>query len=392
MIWQDWGGSRGQTRGLTRVSTGVIPQSLGDDARRVLDPCMPRLIPLNFFGIPFGLLGLADSWLVSASFGLAPVAIGRVMVAIAVLAWVVVGSAHLHGIAGSSGRVTFGAELTDPVAGPFVSLVVLTPMLAAADALFPYSHTAGAVVVDIGVAWTIVLAGWFTGQWIYGRLELANVHPGYFLPSVAGGFVASASAALVGQTHLAEILFGLGVISWIVIGSIVLGRLFLGPPLATPLIPTIAIEVAPAAVATFAAFAIDGHRVDTLVRVLAGYGVLMVVAQVRLLPTFLKLKFMPSFWAFTFAWAAVAFAGLFWLGVTHPTGWRTESYVALALITAFVGAIAARTVVALYRGQLIPAHVPAPTAHTTTPDIPRPERLLGVADRGALSTSGASDD
>ena len=32
----------------------------------------PRPIPLNFFGIPFGLLGLADCWLVAASFGLAP--------------------------------------------------------------------------------------------------------------------------------------------------------------------------------------------------------------------------------------------------------------------------------------------------------------------------------
>jgi tellurite resistance protein len=334
------------------VSTGVIPWSSGDHAPCVLDPYMPRLIPLNFFGIPFGLLGLADSWLVAASFGLAPVAIGRVLVAIAVLAWVVVGSAHLRGMLAH--RVRLGAELADPVAGPFFSLVVLTPMLAAADALYPYSHTAGTVVVDVGVASTIVLAGWFTGQWIYGHLELAEVHPGYFLPSVAGGFVVSASAALAGQIGLAEMLFGLGLISWIVIGSIVLGRLFLGPPLATPLMPTIAIEVAPAAVATFAAFVIDGQRVDTLVRLLAGYGLLMVVAQVRLLPTFLKLKFMPSFWAFTFAWAAVAFAGLFWLGVTHPTGWRAESYMALGLITAFISAIAARTVLALYRGQLIP--------------------------------------
>ena len=346
---------------------------------------MPRPIPLNFFGIPFGLLGLADSWLVAGSFGLAPVAVGRVLVAVAVLVWVVVGGAHLRGMAAH--RISLATEIADPVAGPFISLGVLTPTLAAADALYPYSHTAGAVVVDVGAVVTIVLAGWFTGQWIYGHLELAKVHPGYFLPSVAGGFVASASAALVGQTHLAELLFGLGAISWIVIGSIVLGRLFLGPPLPTPLIPTIAIEVAPAAVATFAAFVIDGHRVDMLVRVLAGYGLLMVIAQVRLLPTFLKLEFMPSFWAFTFAWAAVAFAGLLWLGVTHPTGWRAESYVALALITAFIGAIAVRTVFALYRGQLVPAPVVS-----TTPGIHPPGRLLAVTDRAARSTRGANDD
>jgi tellurite resistance protein len=215
----------------------------------------------------------------------------------------------------------------------------------------------------------VLLAGWFTGQWIYKPLELAKVHPGYFLPSVAGGLVASASAGLVGQLGLAQMLFGLGLVCWIVLGSIILGRLIVGPALPGPLTPTIAIEIAPAAVATFAAFVIDGHQVDTLVRVLAGYGLLMVIAQFRLLPAYRRLSFMPSFWAFTFSWAAVSFAGLFWLGVTHLTGWRAESYIVLAMISAFVGAIAVRTVIALRRGQLIPAP-PQPANGAPDPRTP----------------------
>jgi tellurite resistance protein len=177
---------------------------------------------------------------------------------------------------------------------------------------------------------------------------------------------------LIDQKGLGEVLFGLGLICWIVLGSIILGRLILGPTLPAPLMPTIAIEVAPAAVATLAAFVLDGHQVDTLVRVLAGYGLLMVVAQLRLLPAYRRLSFMPSFWAFTFSWAAVSFAGLFWLGVTHPTGWRTESYVVLVIISGFIGAIALRTMVALGRGQLLPALAPVPveaappTATTST--------------------------
>jgi tellurite resistance protein len=51
---------------------------------------VPRLIPLNFFSIPFGLVGLAGCWLVAAMFGLAPVAIGRVLVAVALIAWLIV--------------------------------------------------------------------------------------------------------------------------------------------------------------------------------------------------------------------------------------------------------------------------------------------------------------
>jgi len=197
-------------------------------------------------------------------------------------------------------------------------------------------------------------SGWFTGQWIYGPIELTKVHPGYFLPSVAGGFVASASAGQVGQLRLAETLFGLALVCWVVLGGIVLGRLMVGPPLPPALTPTIAIEIAPAALATFAAFIIDGHRVDTGIRLLAGYGMLMVIAQLRLLPAYRRLSFASSFWAFTFPWAAVTISGLYWLGVTHPIGQRAESYVALTLISVFIGAIAVRTAVALRRGQLLP--------------------------------------
>lgn len=115
------------------------------------------------------------------------------------------------------------------------------------------------------------------------------------------------------------------------------------------------IEIAPAAVATFAVFVLNGQHVDTLVRLLAGYGLLMVLAQLRLFPVYRRLSFSAGFWAFTFSWAAVGFASLFWLGVTQPAGWRAVSFVLLGLITAFIGWIAARTVAAMPRGPLYPA-------------------------------------
>lgn len=180
-----------------------------------------RRVPLSAFSIPFGLIGLADCWLVSARFGLTPVLVGRLLVAIAVAAWAVVGLAYVRSV--RSQRASFGSELADPVTGPFGALAVIIPMLAAADVLYPLNHVAGTVVVDVLIAATVGLAGWFTGQWIYHPAKPAQLHPGYFLPSVAGGFIASASAGLVSQPKLAEVLFGLGLVSWIVLGSIVFG-------------------------------------------------------------------------------------------------------------------------------------------------------------------------
>ena len=123
---------------------------------------------------------------------------------------------------------------------------------------------------------------------------LDRFHPGYFLPTVAGGLIAAEGAALVGQRRLAEVLLGFGVMSWVVVGSLILGRLFFRPLLPPPLQPTMAIEVAPAAASAAAWFAIHGRSIDTVTALLAGYGMLMVLAQLRLLPVYLRLKFMPT--------------------------------------------------------------------------------------------------
>jgi tellurite resistance protein len=321
-------------------------------------------IPLNLFGTAFGLAGLAGSWLAMAETGRAPVAVGDVLIALAGVTWLVVLVAYLRS-ALSAHRLF--ADLTDPVAGPFAALALIVPMLVAAEGIYPHAHTAGRVGLDVFLVLTVLLGGWFTGQWIYIPMNLDAFHPGYFLPTVAGGLVAATGAAQVGQHRLAVAAFGLGLICWIIVGSVIMGRLLFGPLVPPPLLPTYAIEVAPPAVATLAWFAINGGRVDTVATVLGGYGVLMVVAQLRLLPAYLRLPFMPSTWAFTFSWAAVVTAGLRWLQALQPTGYVAWQWVLLALVTALVGAIAARTVVALARRQLLP-RPPAPPVPAESTD------------------------
>jgi tellurite resistance protein len=313
-------------------------------------------VPLNLFGIAFGLLGLADCWLVAATFRLAPVAVGDALTGIATVVWAVTLAAYGWSVVSRPGGVVI--DFTDPVAGPFGSLIVIVPMLAAADGLYPYATEVGRVVCDVLILVTVLVGAWFTGQWLYKPLPLASVHAGYFLPTAAGGFIAAAVAALVGQPELAKVLFGLGFVSWVVLGSIVYGRLILGPPLPPPLKPTITIEVAPAAVASFAYFAIYGDRVDFFVAIIGGYGLLMVLAQLRLVPMYLQLAFAASFWAFAFAWSAVVFASMFWLHAGQPKLWGIYCYVLLATITVLVAAIAARTVVALWRRDLLPVTPP----------------------------------
>jgi tellurite resistance protein len=323
--------------------TGIAP---GTTVAVEAPPAGGRKVPLSLFGMPFGLAGLGEAWTVSARYARTPDLVAEIILVVAAVVWVVVGGAYLRHLVRD--RTVLARDLLDPIAAPFASLAVITPMLLASQGLYPHAGSAGRAVTDVFLVLTVLLGGWFTGQWIYGPLELDKFHPGYFLPTVAGGLIASASSAAVGQERLAEVMFGLGVICWVVLGSIILGRLLFRPMLPPPLQPTLAIEVAPAAVASLAWFEMHGDRIDPAVAVLAGYGLLMVIAQVRFGPMYRRLPFMASTWAFTFSWAAVAAVALVWLQRTHPAGYRIEQYLVLTVITGFIAGIGVRTLRALY--------------------------------------------
>jgi tellurite resistance protein len=333
-----------------------------------------RRIPFNLFGVAFGLAGLAGVWLLMAHEHHAPIAVANVLLGLSAVAWVLVLGAYIRYALADRGALR--RDLLDPIGAPFASLILITPLLLGAQGLYPHAATAGRVVVDVFIALLVIFGGWITGQWIYGPLEIDQIHPGYFLPTAAGGFIAGAVAGAVGQQRLGYVVFGFGIISWLFLAAIVLTRLMTRPLPPIPLMPTLAIEVAPAAVASLGWFSLHGERIDIVLELLAGYGLLMVFAQFRLLPAYLRLPFMPGTWAFTFSWAGVATTAIHWLNDLHPTGFRAYEYVLLVAITALVAAIATRTLIALSRRQLLPPN-PAPAAPHV--EDPQAEALDGRA-------------
>jgi len=131
--------------------------------------------------------------------------------------------------------------------------------------------------------------------------------------------------------------------------------MFFRPMLPAALIPTLAIEVAPPVVAGNTYFILTGGRVDLFAYILAGYAVLMVLVQLRLVPVYLKLTFTPGFWGFTFSYAALAGFALHWTAMMHPLAAPFLGYAVLVAITFFIGGIAVHTLVALGQGKLLPA-------------------------------------
>jgi tellurite resistance protein len=314
-----------------------------------------RLTP-NLFGIPFGLCGLAECWSLAAALARVPAWPADALWVLAAGVWLgILGAYLVDVVAGRRVRT----ELADPTFSPFTALVAIVPMLLAL-ALADHSRALGEAFFFVALALTVLVGAWLSGTWIVADMTLAQWHPGYFLPTVAGGLIAAEGSAALGHDTLARLMFGYGMICWLVMGSIILLRLFTQPALPIPLMPTISIEVAPPVVAGAAWFQINGSRPDALALGLAGYAVLMVLVQVRLIPIYRRVPFGPGWWSFSFSYAAAFAVAIRWLAVEQVPQQRGLTYALLTVVTAGMAALVLATVRRLMRGTFLPRTGAAP--------------------------------
>jgi tellurite resistance protein len=279
----------------------------------------------NLFAVAFGMAGLAQAWSAATKLAGASDWPGNVLWIVAAVTWLITAVAYLANVASQRRWKT---ELSDPTFGPFTTLIVIVPVL---------------------------LAGaWITGDWITDAGDIRRWHPGYYLPTAAGGLIAGGASAALGFTTLSHVLFGLGITAFVLLGSIISYRLFVVPSLPPPLLPTIAIEVAPPVVAGNSWFAINGGKVDTAEAILAGLALLLLLEQLRLISLYRRATFGPGFWAFTFPFAAAATYGVHWLAAEHVPGGAALGYALVGVLTAGFALLAARTVVGLVDGTFLP--------------------------------------
>ena len=334
--------------------------AIGNDERYRPGGHLPR-IPPPMFSIAFGLVGLGAAWQAAAKLLGITLAVPDAIFILAAAVWAVLVVGYL-----AQGPARVLGDWRDGALSPFIPLAVIAPMILAV-ALSRYAFSAGRVLVIVFLALTVLLGGWLTGEWIYAGVPHDRVHPGYYLPTVAGGFVGAYCAALVGLHAIAEAAFGIGILCWILVAAMVLNRLIIRPALPSLLVPTLAIQLAPPVIGGVAYFGVAGTRIDFIAAALGGYAVLMLVVQLRFLPLYVRLRFSLGFWAFTFTAAAAAIDALLWLAATRPPGTTAYAAVVLGLVTLLIGAIAVRSVIAIARRQFFPPHAPTPTPEATEP-------------------------
>jgi tellurite resistance protein len=319
------------------------------------------LLTANLFGIPFGFAGVAQCWSTAHDLELAPAWPSQVLWVVTAVVYVVLLVAYVGNVV-STGRA--GTEVSDQTFGPFTALILILPMLLALD-LARYAPQAGTTIFLVLVVLIALYGGWVSGQWIIADMPLDRWHPGYFLPTVAGPLLAAAGCAARDLDGPARLLLGYGLICWVTLNSIILLRLFTCAPLPSALVPSLAIEVAPPVVAGSAWFAINGGRPDTMAYLLAGYALLMVLVQIRLIPLYLRVPFKAGGWAYSFSYAAALSVGIRWLVAEQVDGRQALTYCLLGVISLALTALAVRTAVGLGRGTFLPPRPAQPTVQAS---------------------------
>lgn len=305
-------------------------------------------LPPNFFSIPMGLTGLAGIWQFAGTFFHVPFQISGTLYLVTTLVYLLLCGAFVRKILFA--RQAAIADLTSPVLGPFNALLLISGMLLALGLEPSAHHVAQGIFLALLVMATL-LGGWMVSRWMITRPDLHALHSGYYLPTVAVGLIGADGLTRFGLMGLAWAFFGAGVLCWLITGPIVLARLFTRPALPPRLIPTLAIEVAPAALAGNAYFSLTSGRIDIVAALFAGYAFLTFLVQLCLVPMYRRLPFAVTFWSFTFPFAALTGYALRWLHFGHFAGSALLTYALLAIITLLIGGIALRSLSVLKRNM-----------------------------------------
>ena len=261
------------------------------------------LVPASAFGVVLGLAGLGGAWRAAHQAWGYPEAVGEALMLAGTVAWFVV--LVLYGLKWIWIAHEARAEVQHPIQCCFVGLVGVTTMLIASAAL-PYSRLAAEVLFGLGAAWTILFAVWRIGGLWQGGRDIAATTPVLYLPTVAGAFVFAIVGSALGLADVAKIVFGAGLLGWLAIDSVSWHRFYVGPEMPPTLRPTMGIQMAPPVVGLQAYLSVTNGVPDLWAHAFLGYGILMALVLLRMLPWVMQQPFSLSYWAFSFGAASIA--------------------------------------------------------------------------------------
>lgn len=297
-------------------------------------------VPIGLFAMVLGIAGLGLAWRKAhETIGLTAL---PATVILGLAGALFAGSAILYGAKLARFPLLVKGEIDHPVKGSFFATVSAS-MVLLGTAAYPAFPGPGFALWAAGAALHLVLTLRIVGRWISHKHDIAHINPAWFIPAV-GNIIVPLLGVKLGLHDVSWFFFSIGIVFWVALFVIVLYRLIFHDDLPPKLMPTLVILIAPPAVGYLSYVGLNGGAADNFARILIHLALFTTLLLASLAPRLARLPFAMSWWAFTFPLDAVSIAALDY-GAANPG--TIAAFVApglLAVSSAAVAVILARTV------------------------------------------------
>lgn len=308
-------------------------------------------LPVALFGAVMGLTGLSSAWKFAGSLYGVPSWIAGFFAAMAILAFLLVGTGY--GIKAATGFNAVKAEFQHPIAGNlfgtlFISLLLIPNQISA------YNLSVARWMWAIGALGMILFAWVIISRWLGQQQQPAHATPAWIIPMVGLINIPIAVPALEirGQDDLLMFSLAIGFFFAMPLFTLVMSRLIFEKPLSLSLQPSLMVLIAPFAVGFSAYVNVVGEidRFATALYMLTVFLLSVMVGRLRYLA--IMCPFRLSWWSVSFPLASASVCTLRY--AQHSPNLFTHS-VAIALLTGvtlLLLAMFSKTIASLLKGNL----------------------------------------
>ena len=307
-------------------------------------------LPVNLFGAVMGLAGLSLAWrLASNVFGASTMIAEAVGIA-AIAVFIALALGYLAKWAKYPSTVK--NEFMHPTAGNFFGTITIGILLLS-SVVAPYSTWLQQIVWAVGTISTIVLSFISVARLLKGNIDGNHAVPAWIIPGVATLDIAVAGGTLpMAWAHEVNLFaISIGAVMAIVLFTMIFSRLAHRAPLASGMIPSMMILMAPFEVG-FLAYVNVMQRIDTFAALLFYFGLFffVVLATKIFRPS---IAFAPGWWAISFPMAALANAAMKYAAAQQAIALHYLAGFILVIVTIAIVVLFVRTLHILLNGELL---------------------------------------
>ncbi len=187
--------------------------------------------------------------------------------------------------------------LDNPLVASVFPTFSMTIMLLATY-IKPFSQIAALIIWIIGLALHVILMIWFTKKYVL-KFKIKQVFPSWFIVYV-GIVVASVTGPMFQLSAIGKLVFWFGLATYLVLLGIILYRVIKIKEIPEPALPSLAIFAAPASLLLAGYMNSFEMKNMAILYFLMALSLIMYTIVIFLMFKLLRIKFYPSYSAFTF--------------------------------------------------------------------------------------------